>query len=151
MFSLFSLARPDGSRYNEKKSDSPMSDIMEYLDSPSLQNETITIVTSDTPSKSPKKLISAEKIQIANSPVPMSPRRLESPIKLPKLTSRSASPRRMMEDADPEGERSNSPKTPQHQPCLTDIGTLVRRVRNVRVSFTPETRVFAYAATETCV
>ncbi|XP_052227727.1 nicotinamide/nicotinic acid mononucleotide adenylyltransferase 1-like isoform X2 [Dreissena polymorpha] len=117
-------------RYNEKKSDSPMSDIMEYLDSPSLQNETITIVTSDTPSKSPKKLISAEKIQIANSPVPMSPRRLESPIKLPKLTSRSASPRRMMEDADPEGERSNSPKTPQHQPCLTDIGTLVRRVRN---------------------
>ena len=64
--------------------------------------------------------------------------------KSPRRASASNSPRRMITDEDPGN------KSPQHVPCMTDIGTIVRRVRNVRVGFPSETRVFAYT-TETCV
>ena len=58
--------------------------------------------------------------------------------------SATNSPKRMLVE-----EESGS-KSPQHVPCISDIGTIVRRVRNVRIGFPNETRVFAYT-TETCV
>lgn len=138
------------SKYIDSKSDSSSSDIMDYLEGPQTQNELITIVTRGSIVRSPRKSIDNKDSD--NVGGTMSPRILNSPIKLPRGVSPSASPRRMGDEDDQiDQERSNSPKTPQHQPCLTDIGTIVRRVRNVRVGFTPETRVFAYTATETCV
>lgn len=137
------------SKYLEKTTPSPMSDIMEYVEA-GFPNETITIISAkETPTKSSR--VSTDRPVIDGSS--MSPRRLQgSPARLSRGMSPSSSPRRMMEENDSDPERSNSPKTPpQNVACLTDIGTIVRRVRNVRVSFTPETRVFAYAATETCV
>ena len=141
------------SRYSERdERSSPPQEIMDYIDG-ELPDETITVISTDTPSK-PRGRTS--EIMISDSPRG-SPKRRESP--KPVLSpgrfqysgSPSGSPRRFGEDSDPDGERSNSPKTPQHVPCMSDISTIVRRVRNVRVSFTPETRVFAYATTETCV
>lgn len=61
-----------------------------------------------------------------------------------RRSSTSNSPKRILEDED------CGNKSPQHVPCITDIGTIVRRVRNVRIGFPSETRVFAYT-TETCV
>lgn len=34
-----------------------------------------------------------------------------------------------------------SPNSPHHVPCMTDLGQLVRRVKNVRIAFAPETCV----------
>ena len=64
-----------------------------------------------------------------------------------RRSSASNSPKRMVVE---EEAGTKSPKSPQHVPCMTDISTIVRRVRNVRVGFPSETRVFAYT-TETCV
>ena len=61
-----------------------------------------------------------------------------------RRASATNSPKRMMVEEESDG------KSPQHVPCITDIGTIVRRVRNVRIGFPNETRVFAYT-TETCV
>ena len=61
-----------------------------------------------------------------------------------RRASATNSPKRMMVEEESGG------KSPQHVPCITDIGTIVRRVRNVRIGFPNETRVFAYT-TETCV
>ncbi|XP_052771796.1 nicotinamide/nicotinic acid mononucleotide adenylyltransferase 1-like isoform X2 [Mya arenaria] len=115
-------------KYMETKSISPASsDIMDYLDEPQTQNEVITIVTKESASKSPRR--SCEKLDSVS--FPGSPRRFGSPSKLQKGVSPSASPRRLTTDEDDlDPESSGSPKSPLNQPCLTDIGTIVRRVRN---------------------
>lgn len=125
-----------------------MSDIIEYCDD-GLPSESITIIsTRESLPRSPRR--SVEKLERMPSTISMSPRRLlSSSAKMSRNSSPSSSPRRIIDDDEPESDRSNSPKTTPV--CMSDIGTIVRRVRNVRVSFTPETRVFAYAATETCV
>lgn len=125
---------------------------MDYVDG-DIPDETVTVISTDSSTKIQRK---SSEILTTDSPR-SSPRRRESPkpvlspARFQYASSPSGSPRRFVEESDPDAERSNSPKTPPQVACMSDIGTIVRRVRNVRVSFTPETRVFAYAATETCV
>ncbi|KAL3863349.1 hypothetical protein ACJMK2_005108 [Sinanodonta woodiana] len=61
--------------------------------------------------------------------------------------STSNSPKRLLDGEEDETYNVGSPK---HVPCMADLGSIVRRVRNVRVGSTKETRVFAFT-TETCV
>ncbi|XP_045189863.2 nicotinamide/nicotinic acid mononucleotide adenylyltransferase 1-like isoform X3 [Mercenaria mercenaria] len=114
-------------KYIEKATPSPMSDIIEYVDD-GLPNESITIIsTRESLSRSPRR--SVEKLERTSSSVSMSPRRLlSSSAKLSRSSSPSSSPKRMVDDDEPESDRSNSPKTTPV--CMSDIGTIVRRVRN---------------------
>lgn len=83
---------------------------------------------------------SADPINTWPPPPPRSSLEDEEPPRSPK--------RQIMQDASecPRSPKSprhvpRSPNSPRHVPCMTDIGTLVRRVRNVRIAFAPETCV----------
>ncbi|KAL4231680.1 Nicotinamide/nicotinic acid mononucleotide adenylyltransferase 1 [Mactra antiquata] len=117
-------------KYSDKVTPSPMSDIMEYVET-SFPNETITIIsTRETQSKTLR--VTKEKPEDEQS---RSPRRIQTTTSaLSRGMSPSSSPRRMMEDNDSDPDGSNSPKTPpQNVACLTDIGSIVRRVKNYNV------------------
>lgn len=120
---------------------------MDYLDG-EMPDETLTIVTTETPGRVSRKPSDSPRSSPRRRE---SPRPVLSPARLQYSSSPCGSPKHFTEETDLDAERSSSPKTPQNVPCMSDLGTIMRRVRNVRVSFTPETRVFAYAATETCV
>ena len=103
----------------------------------------VAMVTTVESNKSPFK--TADKSEGCDFEVRRSPRRQELGGSSP-ARSGNGSPKRLVD-----GEDDDSSRSPPHQPCITDLGSIVRRVRNVRIGFPAETRVYAYSVTETCV